>query len=92
VAFCGVAGFTAKSSLVRPERLLDVWTEIVNQHALLASSVEYDNVNEVRFCYNPPHTQAKATAQAKALMEVRAGQDRDGEHRAQVRSSYSTTG
>ncbi len=76
-----MAGFKAKSSLVRPDRLLDIWTEIVNQHALLASTVEYDNVNEIRFCYAPPHTQAQARAQAKALMEVRAGQDRDGELR-----------
>jgi len=84
VALPSAAGFTAKSKLVTPERILDIWTEIVNQHALLASSVEYDGVNEVRFCYAPPRTQAGARAQAKSLMEVRTGQEPKGKQPIRV--------
>lgn len=34
---------------MQPERVLDVWTEIVSRHALLASTVEYTDVNNVKF-------------------------------------------
>ncbi|ORY69307.1 hypothetical protein BCR35DRAFT_269770, partial [Leucosporidium creatinivorum] len=68
-------GFKARASLMNPERLLDIWTELTSRHGLLAATVEYENVNEVRFCYEPPKNAAAARAKAKSLMEVRAGQD-----------------
>lgn len=32
-----------------PERLLNIWTELTSRHSLLTATVEYENVNEVRF-------------------------------------------
>lgn len=35
---------------MRPERLLDVWTEIISRHSLLASTVEnYNGVHDIKF-------------------------------------------
>lgn len=31
------------------ERLLSIWTELTTRHALLAATVEYGGVNDVRF-------------------------------------------
>jgi hypothetical protein len=44
-----LTGFKAKGSLMNPERLLDIWTELTTRHGLLAATIEYENVNEVRF-------------------------------------------
>lgn len=74
-----LAGFKAKSKLVTPERLLDIWTELINKHALLAAEVECDSVNEVRFSFDPPASNAEARAKAKSLMELRTEQDPKGE-------------
>ena len=45
------AGFKVLPSLVRPERILDVWTEIIGRHSLLASTIEYEGGNKIRFWY-----------------------------------------
>ena len=42
-------GFDAPGASVTPERVLDVWTEIVDRHALLACEVEYEGASEIYF-------------------------------------------
>lgn len=44
-----VLGFRARADLMQPDRILDVWTEIVSRHSLLASTVEYTDVRNIRF-------------------------------------------
>ena len=45
------AGFKAPVSLMTQDRVLDVWTEIVDRHALLACEVEYEGASEIYFRY-----------------------------------------
>ncbi|SCZ90966.1 BZ3500_MvSof-1268-A1-R1_Chr1-3g02429 [Microbotryum saponariae] len=68
-------GFRAESHLMVTERLLNIWTEMTLRHQLLASSVEYHDVHEIRFVYEPPTSMAEARRKAKSLMELRTRQD-----------------
>ncbi|BGP28788.1 hypothetical protein JCM10296v2_000524 [Rhodotorula toruloides] len=68
-------GFKARSSLMHPERLLDIWTELLKRHTLLASSVEFEDYYNIRFCYDPPATALEAREKARSLMEMRVGED-----------------
>ncbi|KDE08240.1 hypothetical protein MVLG_01506 [Microbotryum lychnidis-dioicae p1A1 Lamole] len=68
-------GFRAESHLMITERLLNIWTEITLRHQLLTSSVEYHDVHEIRFVYEPPTSMAEAKRKAKSLMELRTRQD-----------------
>ncbi|SCV68850.1 BQ2448_971 [Microbotryum intermedium] len=71
-------GFRAKSHLMVAKRLLNVWTEMTLRHQLLASSVEYHDVHEIRFVYEHPTSMTEARTKAKALMELRSNQDPKG--------------
>ncbi|BGP12548.1 hypothetical protein JCM10213v2_000465 [Rhodosporidiobolus nylandii] len=68
-------GFKARADLTAPERILDAWTEVVRRHALLASSVEFVDYYDARFCYEPPRTAAEARIKAASLLDMRTGQD-----------------
>ncbi|KAL8279399.1 hypothetical protein RQP46_008211 [Phenoliferia psychrophenolica] len=68
-------GFDAPSAMVSPERVLDVWTEIVDRHALLACEVEYDGASEIYFSYEMPKNDRARRMKAKALLELRASTD-----------------
>ncbi|GAA5859673.1 hypothetical protein JCM8547_006187 [Rhodosporidiobolus lusitaniae] len=68
-------GFKARSDLMNPDRVLDVWTEIVSRHALLASSVEFADYYDIRFRYEPPKTAAEARIKASSLLDLRTNQD-----------------
>jgi hypothetical protein len=49
-------GFMAPPSLVTPERVAKIWTELRLRHTLLSSSVEYQDFEEVRFVFRPRTT------------------------------------
>ncbi|BGO96573.1 2-methylcitrate dehydratase [Rhodotorula toruloides ATCC 204091] len=68
-------GFKARSSLMHPDRLLEIWTELLRRHTLLASSVEFEDYHNIRFCYDPPATPLEARKKARSLMEIRVGED-----------------
>jgi len=48
-------GFSAPPSLVTRERLEKIWTELRLRHTLLASTVEFETYEDVRFVFKP-HT------------------------------------
>ncbi|BGP21602.1 2-methylcitrate dehydratase [Rhodotorula toruloides] len=68
-------GFNALSSLMHPERLLDIWKELLRRHTLLASAIEFKDYYNIRFCYDPPATPLEARKKARSLMEIRVGED-----------------
>ncbi|GAA5897369.1 hypothetical protein JCM6882_001869 [Rhodosporidiobolus microsporus] len=68
-------GFKAKSHLMQPDRVLDVWTEIVSRHGLLAASVEFSDYYDVRFCYESPKTTSETRNKAASLLDLRTNQD-----------------
>ncbi|BGO92798.1 hypothetical protein NBRC10512_007917 [Rhodotorula toruloides] len=72
-------GFKARSSLLQPDRLLEIWTELLRRHTLLASSVEFEDYYNIRFCYDRPATPIEAREKARSLMEIRVGEYAQGQ-------------
>ncbi|KAI5478834.1 hypothetical protein MNV49_004566 [Pseudohyphozyma bogoriensis] len=64
-------GFKAKSSLVSPDRVLSIWTELVTRHGLLGCTVEYAGFDSVYFVYHPPKSEGAKRRSASELMEMR---------------------
>ncbi|GAA5834846.1 hypothetical protein JCM11251_002041 [Rhodosporidiobolus azoricus] len=68
-------GFKARSHLMQPDRILDVWTEIVSRHAFLGARVEFKDYYDVHFCYEPHKTPSEARIKAASLLDLRTNQD-----------------
>ncbi|GAA6031973.1 hypothetical protein JCM8097_003368 [Rhodosporidiobolus ruineniae] len=68
-------GFKAPSSLMTKDRILDAWTQIVSRHALLASSVEFNDYYDIRFRCEPPQNAAEARIKAASLLDLRTHED-----------------
>ncbi|BGP36534.1 hypothetical protein JCM10449v2_000435 [Rhodotorula kratochvilovae] len=66
-------GYKARASLMAPARVLDAWTEVVNRHALLASSVEFNDYYDVRFSYDAPTSSQDARRKAASLLSLVSG-------------------
>ncbi|GAA5969180.1 hypothetical protein JCM11641_007500 [Rhodosporidiobolus odoratus] len=68
-------GFKARPTSMQPNRVLDIWTEIVSRHALLGSTVEFNDYYDVRFCYEAPQSASEARIKASNLLDLRTTQD-----------------
>ncbi|GAA6006593.1 hypothetical protein JCM10207_004987 [Rhodosporidiobolus poonsookiae] len=68
-------GLKTRSALLNPDRVLDVWTELVKRHTLLASRVEFEDYYDVQFVYEPPANPSEARNKAASLLDLRTGQD-----------------
>ena len=70
-------GFKAPSNLVTPARVAEIWTELRLRHTLLASFVEYESFEDIRFVYKPPTTFDSALEQAKQTLTFKYGVEKD---------------
>ncbi|GAA5997421.1 uncharacterized protein JCM10292_000251 [Rhodotorula paludigena] len=68
-------GFKARASLMKPERVLDVWTELTTKHRLLGSSIVFRDYHDIRFRYDVPLNSAETRAKAASLLELVTEQD-----------------
>lgn len=69
--------FKAPKSLVKPSRVLDIWTELRLRHTLLSSFVEFEDYEDIRFCYVPPVTFANAREEAESAFGFKYGTTKD---------------
>ncbi|KEI41481.1 uncharacterized protein L969DRAFT_85261 [Mixia osmundae IAM 14324] len=70
-------GFRSTPRLVAQERILAIWTEMRLRHPLLASSVEFQDYEDIRFVYKHPADKATAFRRALRSTELRYNQPRD---------------
>ncbi|KAK4057560.1 hypothetical protein OIO90_001205 [Microbotryomycetes sp. JL221] len=71
-------GFKARPELMKPSRMLDIWTELTLRHPLLASSIDYRGPEDVYFVHHQPASMEEARNRAGSLMALIAEHDHKG--------------
>lgn len=63
--------------MVTRDRVLDIWTELRLRHTLLASFVEFEGYEDIRFCHVPPETFTEARDEAEAAFDFKYDTTKD---------------